>query len=60
MALAAGELLTTDTETITRYVELPDNKGGLDVILNVTGPVDSSFETSTFAVLITRQPPHSH
>jgi Nucleotidyl transferase AbiEii toxin, Type IV TA system len=39
LALAAGELLTTDIERITRVVELPDNRGGLEVVLKVTGPV---------------------
>lgn len=39
LSLDAGRILTEDAETITREVRLPDDKGRLTVMMQVTGPV---------------------
>lgn len=39
IALEAGELLTTDVESIRREIELPRNKGTIEMELRVTGPL---------------------
>ena len=55
LALDAGNLLTSDTETISRTVTLPDNKGTIEATLRVTGPL--GFLAAKAQALLERDKP---
>ena len=55
LALKSGELLTTDVQTLSRTVELPQNKGTLDMQLKVTWPL--AFLVAKMDALLGRHKP---
>jgi hypothetical protein len=55
LALEAGDLLTTDTERISREIALPREKGTLEISLQVTGPV--AFLAAKALALVGRDKP---
>lgn len=55
LSLEAGALLTDDVESISRTVDLPNQKGRIEISLQVTGPV--AFVVAKVQALLERDKP---